>query len=155
MRRPRSCSATRSRRAPATRCSNRGARRSTSQRLPPGVAPCPHRDDGVRPLDHLPRAPSRPDGLVPARRNEAGGEVREWREDEQALTNRGMWDLQETRGRTGVDGGGGGNGVARSLDGQARAAEQEQVEVKLARAPALATPPTERALEILEGDEQG
>ena len=49
----------------------------------------------------------------------------------------------------------GGSGGRRSLDCDPVTAEDEQVEIELARAPALAILPAERPLELLEGDEQG
>ena len=96
------------------------------------------------------RAPSR--RLAPAGRTEAGGEVGQRGEHEQALPGARMGDLEPLDRRLrGVVAPGGG----RALDLIGMAAEDEQVEVELAGAPALAVLPPEGALDRLEREQQG
>ena len=104
--------------------------------------------------DDLPAARGR-HRLAPPRGHQAGGEVREGREDEEAVTHRWMRDIEEARGGTGVDRRGQGHALGRPFDGQPMATEDQQVEVELARAPPPSSTAAERALEVLEGDEQG
>jgi len=92
---------------------------------------------------------------VPTGRDEARREVGHWRQDEQPLARLAVRDLEEPgrlrRVQLGVDGSGG----RRSIDRQPRPTEDEEIEVELARPPALALTSPERALDRLEGNEEG
>ena len=103
---------------------------------------------GVGALDPLPPAARRLDRLVPARRHQARGQIGERSEHEQPLPDEPMRDNQVCR-----FGGIRRARVGRSIDIDSMAAENEQVEVELARAPALAIPAPERSLELLERHE--
>jgi hypothetical protein len=108
------------------------------------------RPNGVHPLDGLLPAAGRLDGLAPARRDEARREIRKRRQDEQPLPGEPMRNDEVRRSRWIRRA-----GFRRSLDVDPMSAEDEQVEVQLARTPALALAPPERALQPLERDEQG
>jgi hypothetical protein len=88
---------------------------------------------------------------VPPWGDEPGGHVRERGEDEQPLGGLGMWDDEEAPGLARVEG----QPCGRPIKGQAGPAEHEQIEVELARPPALALLSTECPLELLQGDQQG
>ncbi len=94
-------------------------------------------------------AAGRLDGLAPARRDEAGREVCKRREDEQPLPGEPMRNDEVRRSRWIRR-----SGFRRSLDVDPVAAEDEQVEVQLARPPPLALTPSERSLQPLQPDEQ-
>jgi hypothetical protein len=94
------------------------------------------------------------DPRVPAGRNEPRCEVGERRQDEEPLGHRRMRDLQQPRRSTGVDVRGQRLGGGRTLDGEPRATEQQQVEVELARPPPPATPASGLALEALQLHQQ-
>ena len=97
----------------------------------------------------LAAGPGAVDGLGPAGWHEAGREVGERGEDEQPLPGEPMRDDEVGRLDRVV-----GSGLRRPLDVDPVAAEDEQVEVELARAPALALLPAERPLDALERDQQ-
>ena len=87
---------------------------------------------------------------MPAGRDQAWSKVGERGEDEQPLAGEPMRNHEIGRlGRIR------GLGLRRSLDGDPVAAEDEQVEIQLSRAPALAIAAPERALELLQRGEQG
>jgi hypothetical protein len=65
-----------------------------------------------------------------------------------------MGHLQELRGLGRIDIGVEGACLGRPIEGKSRAPEDQQVEIELARAPALARRPTELALRSLSGQER-
>jgi hypothetical protein len=91
---------------------------------------------------------------VPARRDQAGGQVRDRREDEQPVGHRRMGNLQESGGGSGIEVGGQRQALGRALDAQPRAAEEQQVEVDLARTPAPPLAAPEVPFESLQPDEE-
>jgi hypothetical protein len=121
---------------------------------PVGLAPGADGHGCGLPLDGTTTPRCREGGLPPGWRHEAGGDVGEWREDEQSLAHRRMRHLQKARGGPGIDLGRERCALGRSLDGEAVAAEEQEIEVQLARAPAPALTATELAFEPLERDEQ-
>lgn len=116
---------------------------------PGSIRPAGDRPNRACALDGLLPPASRLDGLAPAGRDEARGEIRERGEDEQPLAGEPVRDDEVRRSRWIHRA-----GFRRSLDVDRVAAEDEQVEVQLTRAPALALAPPERLLQPLEPDEQ-
>ena len=110
--------------------------------------------DGSGALDRDLSAASRLDRFPPAWRDQAGRKVGQRRQHEQAALHRWMRDFEEasSRGRNG--GGGERRGLRWAVDRQAGVAEDQQVEVELARAPATPGLAAEFALETLQVDEQ-
>ena len=82
-------------------------------------------------------------------------EVRERRQDEQALAHRWVRDLEQARRGARVDACRRGPALGWALDADALPAEHEQVEVELARPPAIPLAAAERPLDPLERHEQG
>ncbi len=118
-------------------------------RVPPRDRP-----DRVRTFDGGPLAPARLDRLVPARRNESRREIGQRREHEQPLPGVPMRDLEQPRRLRRIGLGLDRAGLGRAVDREPGSAEDEQVEVELARTPAPPTPAPEVALEALQRREE-
>jgi hypothetical protein len=123
-------------------------------RLPTPPAPAAHHLDGVGALPGL--APAAV-GAHRVRRtgwHEAGGEIRQGRENEEAIAHGRMRDLEESRRGGRIHCGRPRGALGWSLDGQPMAAEEQEVEVELARTPALPRLAAELAFDALERDKQ-
>lgn len=131
----------------------RGFRRGRPSATPSshGWLPAAEGFNRPRTFDGLAPASSRRDRLGPTRRPETGRQIGQWSEDEEPFPGGGVRHLEQLdAGTAGVIGSG--TWGARAPD--AVAAEDEQVEIDLAGAPALTGFPAERLLERLERHEQ-
>ena len=123
---------------------------------PPATVGVPPRDrlDRVWTFDGDTLQPARLDRLVPARRNESRREVGQRCEDEQPLARVPMRDVEQPRRLRRIGRGLDRAGLGRSIDRKPGSAEDEQVEVELARTPAPPTPAPKTALEHLQRREE-
>lgn len=120
--------------------------------LDPTLAgPAGDRTDGVRALDRLTAAAGRPHCLVPSRWHQPGNQVGERREDEEAGGGVPVGHHEQAVGLAGVER----QALGRAIQRQSGAAEDQQIKVQFARAPALAVLSPECMLETLERHEQG
>jgi hypothetical protein len=93
-------------------------------------------------------------GVVPSGWDKARREVRKGSDDEQPVAHRWVRHLEEACGGPGIDRCGERQARGRAFDREPRSAEDQQVQVELAWAPAPALSSAERALEVLERDEE-
>ena len=117
---------------------------------PDFAGPAGDRTDGVRPHDRLTATAGRPHGLVPARRHEAGCEVAQGREHEQSLVGLGMGHHQQAIRLSGIER----QPLGRAIQRQSGTSEDQEVEVELPRAPALAILAPEGNFKLLQRHEQ-
>jgi hypothetical protein len=105
-------------------------------------------------LDGGPLAPLCLDRPLPAGRNESRREIGKRREHEQPLPGVPMWDLEQPCRLRGIGLGVDRAGLGRAIDRELGAAEEEQVQVELARTPAPPAAAAEAALEALHRREE-
>lgn len=116
---------------------------------PGAVRPASDRAGGAAALDRIAPAASGFDGCAPAGRDEAGREVGERRQDEEALSGESMWnDEVGGLGRIARP------GLGRALDVNPVPAEDEEVEIELPWPPALPLLASGHGLQPLEGYEE-
>ena len=125
-------------------------------RPPPAArgVPRPDRSNGARAFDGLAASATRLHGFVPARRHEPWRQIGQGGKHEQPLPGVAVGNLQQASGLCRVGIGVHRADVRRSVDGEPRATEHQEVEIKLARAPAPAVASPECTLEFLQSGEE-